>query len=109
MYLKYQVPCGKTEPGEMGIDAAYRETAEETNLLINKGRLLYLANDPTFDCDIYYAKLKEGEIPERTEPHNMGSWLYYPWITWYDMATRRQMTPTLTTFKDAIDNMVRMS
>ena len=52
----------------MGIDAAFRETAEETNLIIDKSRLLYLANDPTFDCDIYYAKLRDGKIPERTEP-----------------------------------------
>ena len=64
MYLKYQMPCGKTEPEEMGIKAAYRETAEKTNLIIEKDRLLYLANDPTFDCDIYYAKLREGEILE---------------------------------------------
>ena len=64
MYLKYQVSCGKTEPEEMGIDAVYREIAEETNLIIAKDCLLYLANDPVFDCDIYYAKLREGEIPE---------------------------------------------
>ena len=86
MYLKYQVPCGKTKPGEMGIDAAFRETAEEINLIIEKNRLHYLANDLTFDCDIYYAKLRKGEIPKRTEPQNMNSWLYYPWITWYNMA-----------------------
>ena len=34
MYLKYQVPCGKTEPGEMRRKAAKREVAEETNLYI---------------------------------------------------------------------------
>src|ERR1044072_8285872 len=77
IYLKYQVPYGKTESGEMGIDVAFRKTAEETNLIIDKSRLLYLANDSAFDCDMYYTKLGEGEIPERTEPQNMGSWLYY--------------------------------
>src|ERR1044072_6635663 len=106
MYLKYQVPCGKTEPGEMGIDAAFRETAEETNLIIDKNHLLYLANDPNFDCDIYYAKVREGEIHERTEPHHMGSSHHSPWIPWYDMAARAQTPPTLTTFRDFIDNMV---
>src|ERR1044071_6659813 len=106
MYLKYQVPCRKTESGKMGIDAAFRETTEETNLIIDKSRLLYLANDPAFDCDIYYTKLREGEIPERMEPQNMESWLYYPWITWYDMAARGQTTPTLTTFRNIIDNMI---
>ena len=64
MYLKYQISCGKTEPGEMGIDAIFRETVEETNLIIEKDCLLYLANDLIFDCDIYYAKLKEREIPK---------------------------------------------
>ena len=72
-------------------------------------RLHYLINDPAFDCDVYFAKLNKGEIPERMEPQNMGSWLFYPWITWYQMATRGQTTPTLTTFRDTIDNMVRMS
>ena len=36
MYLKYQVSCEKTELEEMGIDVAYREIAEETNLIIEK-------------------------------------------------------------------------
>ena len=59
-------------------DLKDRKIAEETNLIIEKNCLLYLANDPTFDYDIYYAKLREGKVPERTESQNMGSWLYYP-------------------------------
>ena len=62
MYLKYQVPCEKTESGEIEIEAAYRKTAKETNLVIEKKHLHYLANDPNFDCNIYFAKLREGEI-----------------------------------------------
>ena len=77
MYLKYQVPCRKTKPEETGIEAIYRETAEEINLLIKRNYLYYLANDPAFNCDIYFAKLREGKILEQTKSQNMDSWLYY--------------------------------
>ena len=108
MYLKYQIPYRKIEPGETGIEATYRKIVEETNLLIKPERLHYFANNSVFDCNIYFAKLREGKIPERTEPQNIGSWLYYLWIIWYDMTTRRQTTSILTTFRDTIDNIVRM-
>ena len=64
----------------MRIEAAHRETVEKTNLLIKQKCLHYFINDPTFDCNIYFTKLREGEIPEQTEPQNIGSWLYYFWI-----------------------------
>ena len=108
MYLKYQVVCEKMEPEETGKEAVQRETVEETNLVIKNDHLFYLTNDSTFNSNIYYAKLKELKISERTEPQNIRSWLYYSWITWYNMAIRKQTTPILTTFKDIIDNMMRM-
>ncbi len=107
MFLKYQVVCGKVEAKESGTQAAQRETLEETGLNIELNRIRYVINDPEFDCDVFYIKLQSHEIPERTEPHNMGSWLYYSWITWYQMAVRKQTTSTLTTFRDTIDNVVR--
>ena len=48
----------------MGIDTAYRKTAEETNLIIKKDCFYYLVNNPIFDCNVYIAKLKEGKILE---------------------------------------------
>ena len=64
MYLKYQVVYEKTESGEIGKEAIHREIAEEINLLIKNKRLHYLTNDPIFDYDIYFAKLKKNEIPK---------------------------------------------
>ena len=81
MYLKYQIVYSKTEPGELGRKVAKREIMEKTNLYIEDDQLHYLANNPAFNCDIYFAKLNRFEIPKKTESHNMGSWLYYSWIT----------------------------
>ena len=64
MYLKYQVVCEKTEPEKTGKEAVQKEIAEETNLIIEGNHLLYLANNPIFDCNIYFAKLRENEISE---------------------------------------------
>ena len=67
------MPCGKTNLGETGIEVIHRKTAKETNLLIKQKHFHYLINNLAFDCDIYFTKLKEGEILERTEPQNISS------------------------------------
>ena len=71
MYLKYQVPCGKTESEEMEKKAVKREVIKETNLYIKDDQLHFLTNDLTFNYDIYFTKLNRFEIPERTKPHNI--------------------------------------
>jgi 8-oxo-dGTP pyrophosphatase MutT (NUDIX family) len=105
MYLKYQVPCGKTEPGETGIQAACRELYEETALSAPHRKIKFLINDPDFDCDLYYVKMTE-EIPERTEPLNMGPWMWYPWESFYKMAEENRLTPSLVKYKDQILKIV---
>ena len=79
MYLNYQAPCGKVENGESSLQAAHRETYEETNLSLSQKRFKFLERDPEFNCDLYVCKLKYEEVLERTEPKNMTSWAYYPW------------------------------
>ena len=98
MYLKYQVPCGKTEEGENGKQAAHRETYEETGLSIPHKRIKFLGNDEEFDCDIFICKLKEGEIPKRTEPENMTSWLWYPWSAAEKLVKQQRTTPSINKF-----------
>ena len=77
MYLKYQVPCGKVEKGETSLEAAQRETQEETNLRIPIKAFQYIRNDPAFNCNMYTVRLYEDEVPELTEPYNMMVWIYY--------------------------------
>ena len=62
MYLKYQVVYEKIEFRKTEREIVQRETIEKTNLVIKNDHLLYLTNDPAFNCDIYFAKLKENEI-----------------------------------------------
>ena len=45
MYLKYQVPCGKVDPGESSLQAAWRETKEETDLAIPAQRFQFLGQN----------------------------------------------------------------
>jgi ADP-ribose pyrophosphatase YjhB (NUDIX family) len=102
MYLKYQVPCGKVDPGENSLQAAWRETKEETDLAIPAQRFQFLGNDENFNCDMYAVHLLPHEVPQRTEPQNMTVWMYYPWTVWYRMAEQGRTTPSLTTFRDLI-------
>src|SRR5262245_38192266 len=53
MYLLNQAPCGKTENGESSIQAAHRETYEETALSLAHRRFKYVGNDPNYDYNIY--------------------------------------------------------
>ena len=107
MYLKYQVLCGKVERGETSLEAAQRETQEETNLRIPIKAFNYIGNDPAFNCNMYTVRLYEDEVPELTEPHNMTVWMYYPWNTWYQMALEGRTTPSLTTYRDLIWDQTR--
>ena len=107
MYLKYQVSCGKVEKEETLLEAVQRETQEETNLRIPIKAFQYIRNDPKFNCDMYMVKLYEDEIPELTEPQNMTVWMYYPWNTWYQMASERRTTPSLTTYRNLIWDQTR--
>ena len=95
MYLNYQAPCGKVEKGESSVQAAHRETYEETNLSIPHKRFKFLVNDPDYNCDLYVCKLKYEEVPERTEPNNMTAWAYYPWKSANLLVQQGQTTPSI--------------
>ena len=102
MYLKYQVPGGKVDKEENGRQAAHKEAYEETGLSIVHRKIKFLINDPEFNCNIFYAKVSDEEIPKRTEPEKMSSWVYYPWKTFYKMAEQNRTTPSLTKYRDMI-------
>ena len=102
MYLKYQFPGGKVDPGETGVQAAHKELYEETGLSIPQKRLKKIANDPTFDCDIYTCNLKTEELPQRTEPKEMSEWMYYPWKSFELMIEQERVTPSIVKFNKEI-------
>ena len=89
-------------PGETGKDAARRETQEETGLNIVRNQFKYIRNDPEFNCDMFIVKLTDEEIPARTEPEKMSSWLFYPWNTFFRMASEKRTTPSLTKYRELI-------
>ena len=82
MYLKYQVPYEKVDPGKSSLQVAWRETKEETNFALPAQRFQFLGNDEDFNCDMYTVHLLPHEIPQCTEPNNMTEWMYYPWSVW---------------------------
>src|ERR1044072_9381948 len=102
MYLKYQVPCGKVDLGESSLQAAWRETKEETDLAIPAQRFQFLENDEDFNCDLYAVHLLLHELPQCIEPDNKTIWMYYPWTVWYRMAQYARTTPSLIKFRDLI-------
>ena len=67
MYLKYQIPCRKVEREKNSLEAAKRETEEETGLNLPLKAFNYIRNDPKFNCNMYTVKLYEDEVPELTE------------------------------------------
>jgi 8-oxo-dGTP pyrophosphatase MutT (NUDIX family) len=63
MYKLWQTVCGKVELGESSIRAMEREISEESGLMIDRTEIIYMFNDPKYNCDIYKIKLKL-EIPQ---------------------------------------------
>ena len=44
--------------GESSIKAMEREISEESGLIINRAKIIYMFNDPKYNCDVYKIKLK---------------------------------------------------
>jgi len=73
MHGLWQTVCGKVELGESSIRAMEREISEENGLIINRAEIIYIFNDPKYNCNMYKVKLKL-EIPQRTEPEKHSAW-----------------------------------
>ena len=80
---KWGIPKGKVEPGEEPIDAACRETLEETSILINKegshinGPLELKAtkkNSRGGDFYIYECRMKMAVMPSKSLEHEEVRW-----------------------------------
>lgn len=78
---------GATEGNELPIEAAIRETLEESGLVIDKHRLIYLGGEyhdhPKGGqqlCYFYRVVLAANEIPMRVEPQKHGEWELVPWV-----------------------------
>ena len=62
MYGLWQTVCEKVELGESSIKAIEKEIQEESGLVINREEIIYMFNDPKYNCDVYKIKLKI-EVP----------------------------------------------
>ncbi len=51
-----QVPCEKTNPGEISYQVIYREIREEMGLYIAS---VYLTKDKSFNCNLYTTDIRE--------------------------------------------------
>ena len=77
MYSIWQVSGGKIEEGELSVQAALREIAEETGISLSEKDLTFLFNDSTYNCDVYNAKLLSNQIPQHMKLINkdLGNYL----------------------------------
>jgi ADP-ribose pyrophosphatase YjhB (NUDIX family)/predicted aspartyl protease len=107
MYNLWQVPGGKVERGESSIQAVIRETQEETGIKIEKENLIYLFNDPKFNCDVYATKLASNEELLNTEPEKQGPWVFTKWEKYDQMAKEKLTTPTHVIYREEILKVLR--
>ena len=71
MFGMWQTPGGKVEENESSIDAVVREITEETGIRFEKEQVIFMFNDPEFDCDVYSTYGNKQSL-SWTERHNMG-------------------------------------
>ena len=102
MYLLSQVPGGKVDKGENGLQAAHRETYEETGLNLALRRFKHINRDSRYECEVYAIKLQGHEEPRLTEPENMTDWIYHPWQTFKIIAQHGRLTPSLELYYEEI-------
>jgi 8-oxo-dGTP pyrophosphatase MutT (NUDIX family)/predicted aspartyl protease len=104
MFNLWQVAGGKVEKGETSLQAALRETQEETGLEITKEQCQFLFNDPTFNCDVYLTKVSDQQELIRTEPEKQGAWTITEFSQFEFMAKQNELTPTLVEYCTKILN-----
>ena len=104
MFNLWQVAGGKVEVGESSLQAALRETKEETALEVNSEQCEFLFNDPAFNCDVYLTKVLDHQELKRTEPEKQGAWNITQFQQFEFMAKQNELTPTLVNYCSKILN-----
>jgi 8-oxo-dGTP pyrophosphatase MutT (NUDIX family) len=95
MYKMLQALGGKVEKGESSIQAAIRETKEETGIELQEKHLTYLLNDPNYNCDVYITKVLD-------EPNKQGPWKIYTLGQYRELVKQGITTPKHTKFLNKI-------
>ena len=98
MYNMWQAPGGKIERGESSVQVAIRETEEEIGIQLSEKDLIYLFNDPTYNCDVYITKVYSNQKPKHTEPEKQGPWKHISFEQYEKMAKQKLTTPTHTSY-----------
>src|SRR6266511_3649205 len=98
-----QTPGGKVDIGETSIQAAIRETFEETGIKCDPE---YWGVDEEFNCDIYAYRIGEKETPKWMEPGKNGPWQHYTWEEYQILAKGEETTPSHTTHWERIMEFV---
>ena len=104
-----QSPCGKVEEGETSIKAVWRETWEETGIDLDDKDLKFLLNDPKYNCDVYFSRLKPDVRPKRTESEKNSLWKCYSFDKYEKLAKENKTTPTHSRYIEYISRQLKGS
>ena len=95
-----QVSGGKVDKGEGSLEAAMRETKEETGIEVDPKWTRYIEKDAEFNCDIFITKINK--YPKLTEPNKMKEWKPYTFQEYLLRTQKGELTPSHTKFYEQI-------
>ena len=67
-----------------------RKIVAETDVELKLQDLIYLFNDPHFNCDVYMTKLQKNQVPQQTETEKQGPWMHFAFKTYYQYAKNKR-------------------
>ena len=86
--------CEKVDEGETLIKAVWREIWGETDIDLDDKDYKFLFNDPKYNCDIYFSRLKPDVKPKRTELEKNSLWKCYSFDKYEKLTKENKTTPT---------------
>lgn len=108
---KFGLPGGKLEPNELPLEAAIRETFEETGITVSRAEFIYRRDEeaeipggPTFHTYCFYASSWNGE-PKSSEEGDV-KWLIADQLTGSSGAFPEYNTNTLTKLRELFPDIV---
>ena len=109
LYGYYQVVGGKVENNESNEQSAIRETEEESGILIENNKLIFICYDEYFSNEnilyecVIFATCIGDQIPKQTESDKQDEW--FP-VTLNEFEKKYKLTPSLVRQMESIKKII---